>query len=68
MEQLGEGNMNTNVDMEGSIVNEFKDGGNSATDIHTDIVLMHEQGGDSDVLFAAILCALASGIMHPLCN
>lgn len=44
MEQVGDGDINTNVDMAGSIVNAFKDGGNSVGDVHTDIALMHDQG------------------------
>ena len=44
MEQVGDGDIDTNVDMAGSIVNAFKDGGNSVGDVHTDIALMHDQG------------------------
>ena len=47
MEQVGDGDISTDVGMAGSIVNEFKDGGNSVGDIHTDIGLMHDQGESS---------------------
>ena len=44
MEPVGDGDINTNVDMAGSIVHAFKDSGNSDGDVHTDIALMHDQG------------------------
>ena len=44
MEQVGDGDINTSVDMGGSIANDFKDGGNSVGDDHTDIALMGDQG------------------------
>jgi len=49
MKQVGDGDIDTNVDMAGSIVNAFKDGGNSVGDVHTDIALMHDQEGTGDV-------------------
>ena len=46
IEQMGDGEIKINVDMDGSIVNEFKGGGNSVGDVHTDIALMNDQGED----------------------
>jgi hypothetical protein len=41
MEPVGHGDINTNVDMADPVVNEFKEG---VGDVHTDIVIMHDQG------------------------
>ena len=44
MEQVGDGDINTTVDMADSVVREFKDGGNSDGDVPADIALIDDQG------------------------
>jgi len=49
MEQVGDGDINTTVDMADSVVREFKDGGNSDGDVPADIALIHDQVGTGGV-------------------
>jgi hypothetical protein len=44
MEQVGDGDINTSVDMADSVVREFKDYGNSDGNVPADIALIHDQG------------------------
>jgi hypothetical protein len=44
MEQVCDGDIDTNVDITDSVVREFKDGGNSDGDDPVDIALLHDQG------------------------
>lgn len=46
MEPVGHGDINTNVDMADTVVNEFKEG---VGDVHTDIVIIHDQVGAGEV-------------------
>ena len=47
MEQVGDVDNITNVDVPDTAVHKFKDGGNSDGDDHTDIAMIHEQGEDA---------------------
>ncbi len=55
MEQVGNGDINTGVDMAGSITNEIKDGGNSVGDDYTDIALMGDQSKITLWLFFRVI-------------
>ena len=59
MEQAGDGDLNANVDIAHSVVNEYKSSDNIDGDQHTDIGTIGDPGEGAEKLYRLIRCANA---------